>query len=400
MQSLYIAWKDIKQRLRDPFALLLSIAGPLLIVLILGLVFGDGQLEPTSAYVVNLDEGRLGAIYADALTSDDVKAYVRATATTDESAARAAVDRGEVAAAVIVPPGFTDAIFRGEQQQVEVYADPAATIGPAVVRTIVESLTAAINQNSVSVQTSLGALVASGRIAPDQQQEVGQELGRQLQASGGTPGIALNSENVQASQRGGALAYFAPAMLVFFLMFNAVGSGQSLLAEKEDGTLARLFTMPVSRNAVIVGKLLGSLCVTGIQAALLVLGLTLLFGVNLGQPLAVVLLLLGLITSVIALGLVIAGLVRNPSSVGGASQATVLVLGLIGGSMIQTDGVPVLQTLGLLAPNQWALDGFLRLAGGGGLPDVLPALAVLFGMTVLLALIGGRLLGPKLSEAA
>jgi ABC-2 type transport system permease protein len=398
-QALAIAWKDTLLRLRDPMALIFSIAAPLVLVLIFGLVFGRSRFEPAVAVLVNHDAGQLGQIYADALTSAEAGEFVRASVMADEAAARAAVDKGDAAAAVIVPAGFTEAIFRGERQQVEVYTDPGQTIGPAIVRSVAQYVTDAITANAATVQTTLDLLVSTGRIAASQQAQVGQQIGQELANRADAGGIALASDAVATDAPAGVLAYLAPALLVFFLMLNAIGSGQHILEEHEGGTLARLFTTPASRLAVVGGKLLGDVLIVGIQAGVLVAGLRLLFGINLGAPLAVALLLLGLALSTIALGILIAGVVPNPRAVSGASQAVALVLGLVGGSFFQP-GTTVLQLVSSIAPNHWALDGFLQLVNGGGLADIALPLAVLFGMAAAFALIGAWLLGRRLSEVS
>jgi ABC-2 type transport system permease protein len=185
-------------------------------------------------------------------------------------------------------------------------------------------------------------------------------------------------------------------MLVFFLMLNAIGSGPHILEEQQERTLTRLFAAPVSRLAVIGGKLLGDLLIVAAQALLLVGGMHLLFGIDLGAPAGVALLLLGLALSVAALGIVIAGLVPNPSAVSGATQAVVLAFGLLGGSFFRTDS-STLQVVGSVTPNRWALDGLLRLGSGGGLADIALPLAVLFGMAAVFALLGSWLLARRLN---
>jgi ABC-2 type transport system permease protein len=399
MRVLYIAWKDTLLRIRDPLALLFTIAAPLVIVLIIGVVFGQSRLEPATVLVVNLDQGQLGAIYANALTSDQVKDYVKTTSVNDEVAARAAVDRGDVAAAVIVPAGFTQAIFRGEKQQVEVYADSARIIGPEVVRAIVNTISFEIARNAATVQASLAMLLRTGRIDRQQQLASSRALGTLMQANTGRNStLILRNEDVPASAGSAVLAYYAPAMLVFFLMLNAMGAGPHLLEEKTNKTLDRLLTTPVGRGTVIAGKLLGDVLLTGAQAAVLVAGLGLLFHVNLGDPLSTAALLAAFVLCTTSLGLVVAGLTRSTEAAGGATQAVAMMLGLAGGAFVRTDNIEVLSTLRVLAPNYWALDGLLK-SVNGNVSDVVQPLAVLLGMTLVLAYVGARTLGPKLSEA-
>ncbi len=400
MRAFAIAWKDTMQRLRDPQALILNLAGPLVLLYILGGVFGQPALPPTPTIVVNQDEGELGAVYVDVLTATETQTYVNATVGDDVAAARAAVDSGDVATAVIVPVGFSNSIFQGQPQQVEVYTDPGQEIGASIVRSIVESINARFTQNTIVVQTTLNGLVETDRITPDQQTQLGQEIGAQFQADPASAGsITLATEAVQISSRNPAVAYYAPAMLLFFLMLNAVRSGPHLLEEQRKGTLTRLYTMPMSRTTIVTGKLLGDLLMSFAQALVLVLGMMLIFRVNFGNTLGVLLLLLGMIMSTTALGLAIAGLIRSPDAVGGATQATALVFGLIGGAFIPMENVPGLNILRMIAPNHWALEGFLDLASGGGVSDIALPLIVLFAMTAVFLLIAGMLLNRKLRIA-
>ncbi|MCZ7667658.1 MAG: ABC transporter permease [Chloroflexi bacterium] len=53
------------------------------------------------------------------------------------------------------------------------------------------------------------------------------------------------------------LAYFAPSMAVAFLMYTVSVGGRSILAEREEGTLARLLASPTSATQVMGGKVSG-----------------------------------------------------------------------------------------------------------------------------------------------
>jgi ABC-2 type transport system permease protein len=397
---LFIAWKDTRLRLRDPLALVFPLVGPLVIVLILGIVFGRNRLEPVATLIVNQDEGQLGRIYVQALTSPEVSNYVKATVLSDADTARVAVERGEAVAAVILPAHMTQAIFSRERQQVEIYADPAETIGPQVVSAIVNAISLQIARNAATVQTSLALLLKTGRITVDQQATIGAALGVQMQAEAGSrpPILSLAGEDLAARAGSAALAYYAPAMLVFFLMLNGVRSGPHLLEEKSNRTLDRLLTAPLQRSTVIMGKLLGDVALTAVQAILLVAGLSLFFKVDLGRPLSVALVLTSYILAVTALGLMLGGIARTNESAGMLTQGAALVLGLLGGAFTSTDQVPVLNVLRIIAPNSWALDGLLQ-SGSSDPNAILPAVGILLLMTGVFTALGAYSINQKLSEA-
>ena len=72
-------------------------------------------------------------------------------------------------------------------------------------------------------------------------------------------------------------------MLVFFVFFMGANGAESIIREHEDGTLARLFTTPVSALQILSGKFIGVFVTLAIQTVVLLAVSALLFksrGVN------------------------------------------------------------------------------------------------------------------------
>jgi ABC-2 type transport system permease protein len=62
-----------------------------------------------------------------------------------------------------------------------------------------------------------------------------------------------------------------------------------------------------------------------------------------------------------------------------------LTFGVLSGTFLQTIALPAwFRTVGKLTPNAWGLEGFLRLAQGGGLGSVLGPVAALGVMAAAL----------------
>jgi ABC-2 type transport system permease protein len=185
-----------------------------------------------------------------------------------------------------------------------------------------------------------------------------------------------------------------PAWLVFSLFFVVVPLSNTLINERQYGTLKRLRTINVNPLAIVVGKLTPYFLVNQLQV-----GLMLLVGVYLvpvlggdsltlgNSPLGLMLVGVGISCGSLGYAMLIAVIART------AEQATTLggtgniILAAIGGIMVPTFIMPeFMQSLSQLSPMSWGLQGFLDiLLRGGGVEDVLKEVLtlVLFGAVCL-----------------
>jgi ABC-2 type transport system permease protein len=111
------------------------------------------------------------------------------------------------------------------------------------------------------------------------------------------------------------------------------------------------------------------------------------FGLQWGDPLGVVVLVLAAVFAATGWGMLITAVARTPAQVASIGTAVMLTFGILGGSFISLDQMgPIVQALSKITPNAWGLDGFTTLALGGTLADILkPVLALLIMGAVLLA---------------
>ena len=183
-----------------------------------------------------------------------------------------------------------------------------------------------------------------------------------------------------------------PGWSLFAMFFIVVPLSSSLMRDRQDGTLRRLMTYPVSRTAIVAGKLLPYLAVNVIQfATMLVVGkfVVPLFGDHSLQLGSQVHLLLP-ITLVAALaatgyGLLVASLARTAEQAAAFGATSVVVMAVIGGVMVPQFVMPIfMQKLAYISPLYWGLqayqDVFLREAD---FATVLPKLAVLLGFAAV-----------------
>ena len=112
-----IGWKDLTLAFRDRAALLLMLAAPFLLTLGLGFVTGSFSGGSSSGVgdipvvLVNQDGGQLGDALVNVFRSQDLAGLVTPSELDDPAAARQQVDADQVAAAIIIPVGFTASII-------------------------------------------------------------------------------------------------------------------------------------------------------------------------------------------------------------------------------------------------------------------------------------------------
>ncbi|HEY3344328.1 MAG TPA: ABC transporter permease, partial [Anaerolineaceae bacterium] len=304
---LLIGWKDVTLAFRDRAALVLMLLAPFLLTLGLGFITGRFSGADSSGVsnipivVVNQDGGQLGNALVELFASKELTSLVKASQLEDPALARQQVDSDQAAAAIIIPAGFTHSIIpepgsgaTGPLVQIQLITNPTRPTSVGVIKTIVERFISQVEVGQVAGQVAVTQLIGQGLIQPQAAAQIGAEIGtRQGNTPGQSPAITLQTD----TSGGGvvtfdALAYMAPGMALMFLMFTVSNGGRSLLAERNQGTLPRLLVTPTRTSQVLGGKLFG-IFLTGVaQMLILITASAMLFQLNWGSPLPVLVLVL------------------------------------------------------------------------------------------------------------
>lgn len=184
---------------------------------------------------------------------------------------------------------------------------------------------------------------------------------------------------------------------VLFVFLAAQKTAESIYEEKRLGSFRRLLAAPISKGTLLGGKLVPNFILTLVQTAVIFLvGIFIipLLGVprlDLSSNLAgIILAALVVALCSTCLGIFIAGLARTPGQVSGLSSVLLWLAAIIGGSMIPAFLFPEgMQTIARLVPHYWANQVYFDLIfRQSTLPEVMPALLVLLGFSVLFFGIG------------
>ncbi len=366
--ALVIARTDMLRRLRDRSAIILGLVAPLAIAALMSFAFRSTETFHFTLGIVDRDHGPVSAGLVQLLGQPELRQIVTTRTMSSQAAAADAVRNKKVAAALVIPSGFSAAATSGSPRPLTVLSSVDNTIAGDITSSIASSFVAQVNANRLSVATAL----AAG--APPEQVP-------QLVAAATQWRIPE-----QVVQRGmgarplKAVSYYAPAMAIFFLLFTISFTARSFFVDQREGTLSRVLAAPVRPVQILAGKAL-SVFVYGLTSiGIIALVTSLAFGADWGDPLAAGALSVSMVLAVVCLTALVIGLARNERQAEGVSSVIIFGLALLGGNFVFLAVAPsVMRRLALLTPNGWALRGFIDLSTtSGGIGTVIvPIVAIL-----------------------
>ncbi len=403
LKTFLIGIKDLRLAFRDRAALMFMLLAPFLLTIGMGFVTGrfsgtsNSGVSDIPVILVNLDGAELGDALVEVFNSQELAELMEPVESSDPEAARRSIDEDLAAAAVIIPAGFTRSIIPAEGMmfeenqaeadpiQIEVIVNPARPTGAGIVKSIVDEFVSRVDEGRTSGMTSIVQMLQTGMLTPQQAETEGRDLFEDVdQSESSALVLKTDLEGAQAVEFD-VLAYMAPGMALFFLMYTVTYGGRSILAERAQGTLPRILVSPTNAAQILGGKVFG-IYLTGVaQVSILILASSLFFQVKWGDPTGMAVLILAAVFGATGWGMLITALARNPNQVASIGSAIMLIFGLLGGSFISLEMMPApVQLFSRITPNSWALDGFTTLALGGALPQLTePIIALLIMGSVL-----------------
>jgi len=424
MKALDIALKDMTRSFRSFFAVVFMFIVPLLVTGMFYFMFGnlasDGgfNLPKTQVIVANLDKGgpkfrvnpknipggrkadTMGELIVNILESDDMAELIDVSHASDAASARASVDSQQAQVAIIIPPDFSEQFADQDGEAViEFYQDPTLTIGPGIIRTIMNRFMDSMAGIKIAVnvfqdEASQEDLVYSGVVI---QQYLDTSLALRENPEDDlldirTPSSVQNKAEESQNILLGIITPIMGGMMIFYAFFTGASTAQSILKEDEEHTLPRLFTTPTSQATILSGKLLSVFMTVSIQVIVLLIVAHLIFGIQWGDTLPVTLSAAGIILSASAFGVFINSFLKTTKQGGVLFGGVLTVTGMLGMISIFAMGSPnaaqMSDTVSLLVPQGWAIRGLMQTMNTEPVSNVLVTTLALLVWSVAFFIIG------------
>ena len=380
MKALAIGLTNIRRMIRERSNIFFVFIFPIALILLIGAQFGGGVKPLIGVFVA--EEGQIAeeiTVVIESQNSVDTRRFeVREDLVS-------AVERGQVQAGVFLPAGIEGQSAAGDAVEIGFVARPDGT-GP--------QLQAIVGAAVADVMKPVGAAQfasAETGAAFDETHQMARDL------AGRAGGVDVEVSAVGEALFPDTLGQFdlgASSQLVLFVFLTALAGSAALILTRQLGISSRMLSTPTSVRSIVVGESIGRFGVALVQGLYIVVLTLIIFGVNWGDPIASVLLLVTFSAVGAGAGVLMGSVFSNDQQAGGVGVVVSLGLAALGGSMLPLELFsPTMQTVAHFTPHAWALDGYAELVRHSGTTgDILLELGVLAGYaTVLFALAGWRL---------
>lgn len=402
-----ISTKELKVFFKDPTGLSLNFVMPLAFILVMSFAlagtFGSNNSErPLTVLIVNNDEGPRAAAVISELQSEAnivTETAMNGVTLTEQIAEQAIIDR-QHSLALIFPSNYSSAIdqpLNADPQissTVRVIADPGASrqfIEPVVAA--LQGLVAQANAEAMPDKITnelVNSLLAN---APaDQREAARQEARDSINIDDASVTVVrVTPAGMTAEQRPNSFQQNVPGYTVFGVFWIVQQLALSVVRERRDGTLRRLLAAPLSKGALLMGKLVPFYFINLLQIILMLGIVGYFFGLNIGgSPAGMIAVSLALAFAATSMGVLVAAFGKSESQVIGLTTLLLILMAAIGGSFVPVFLMPDwMQTASLITPHGWALQAYVDLiVRGYGLMEVMQSVVVLLAFGLVFLVIG------------
>lgn len=347
-----VARKELLHILRDPTTLFFSLFIPVLEMLMLG-------------YAIDTNVRNVRTVVFDAAQTQESRTLLRSFENTDDF---------DIVKYVFSDPAMSEEIIAGRAavgiKIPEDYSRQTAGNGTAQLLVIVDGSQSSVAAEAINVGNML-ALRESLRLA----------LGDRPLPVEARPEVLFNPDTRSAN-------YFIPGLLVVMCqMMGVMLTANSIVREKEKGTLEQLFMTPVRSEELIIGKLIPYLALTVLEFCLITLLMVTIFWVPIHGSFWT---LLGIgfpfIIGMLGLGLWISTKAATREASMQLSMGTVIPSIFLSGYVFPVESMPpAFKVIANVIPTTWMIDAsrgvILR---GAGWPELQLHAVVLWGMAIAL----------------
>ena len=362
---------DLRQRVRDRSVFIFGLVVPLALMFVFNLTTGstDGvALTPITVTAAVPAGDQLAATLLTALAQVDAFAITVDEVSADEAGAR--VRAGKAQLAVVVPDGFGEAVRQGRPAVVDVTQGDGSRIETQIALSVLQGVLDHLSASAVVVTAGVQSGVTQDRLGALAQQAVTATRTVTL-----TEGKASTE---QLSPSGALVAGQAGLFLLFTVGFGVLG----LVAEREQGTMARLRSMPMRPGLIVAAKGLVSYILGVVATTVLLTVGSKFFHVSFGSLIAVAALVLCAVAAATSLTFIIARVARTAEQANVAQSILALVLGVAGGAFFPLGATGLAGQILDLNPIAAFTRGLGITSGGGGLGAIGVPVAIMLGFAV------------------
>ena len=352
-----------------------SIALPIVLFALMYGAFGGEESFHATANVVDLDGGSHARNLIERLDSlDEITVKERTLKDAD-----AALDRSAIIMAVVVPADFSTTLDAGGTASLQFkqrgHGGETGQIVAGMAQAVSQEMGADIQLRRLVTAALDGSNASTEQIAT--------AVDNVTERSRTTPPVRVEVRQLGGEQPN-ILDRMLPGMVVMFLMFAVTMGSQTLVEERQIGTLERLMTTRLGVNQLFAGKFLSGMLRAMVQAVILLALAFAILRVGDAFDFAELLVLSVFVSAAVsAVGLVIGAFARTRDQATWAAVVFTMFMTVFGGTFFDVSAGP-LSVLSQFTINGHAIDAMSSvLSAGESLGQQTVGMAVMAGVTIV-----------------
>jgi ABC-2 type transport system permease protein len=351
-----VARKELLHILRDPMTLFFTLFVPILELFMLGYAIDTNVRHVHTVIYDQAGTQESRALLQRFENSQDFDIVARVFSDADMTKA---IVSGKARVGIKVPRDYSQQVEAGRTGQILVLVDgtessvaaEAINVGNAI--TLSESLQRALGDKQLPVEAR--------------------------------PRVLFNPDTRSAN-------YFIPGLMVIMCQIMATAlSATAIVREKENGTLEQLFMTPVRPFELLVGKMLPYVVLSCLEFSMIAFLMRTIFMVPIkGYFVTLLGLALPFVLTMLGIGMWISTRASTRDAATQLSMGTILPSVFLSGYVFPVDSMPtVFQYVSKCVPATWLIDASRSvILKGGGWADLWRHCLVLWGMAVVMLLVG------------
>ncbi len=381
MPSLHIAAQLIRRTMGSRRGLIMNVMLPAIILSIMTGLFASFEGEKAVIAVNNADSGILGGYLASSLEQESLYEIHLEPNVTEQELKDMVMD-GKADAAIYIPSDYSEEWLEGGESKAVLYRMNEQLWNA--------SLAAMLETEGNKLAASVALVQGSGAGAGADITKLTALLEAQASPKAVAENTGMKLGNIVSN----------PMMIGLILMFLMLLVSQSIglvMEDREQRTMARMFTAPLRAIDIAFGNFMGSMLVGTIQLVI-VLGLTyFVFGYSPGISFGPMLLVLEFfLLAAVGLASAVAGLVQSSTQLSQINTLIITPTCMISGCFFPLSFLPdFMQKLANFTPQKWAIAAIDRLGGGGSFSDIGLYLLILLLFAAVMIAFGSSVLRPN-----
>lgn len=384
MNSLTIALMMIKRTIGTFKGFFTLIIIPTVVVSLLIGFMGNTEEPLIRVSYLNQDKGNMGGHIIKGLESKgSFELFEQAGG---ESVVKEQVKENAADVSLVIPPKFTELTLASESvrltqyQKVSNEASILMKLAAEVEVTRIRNAVHAVKKQSHAVGDAQAQLVEQLLLEQEQ--------------------YKVKAVTTVIGNQSNGFNHVVIGFMLMFLMMMLNKSIFTIMDDRVQRTMLRIYTAPVQPYQIAVGNFLGSFLLGTLQIIILLVYTFYIAGFPFGTGIFTIFVVLeAFMLAAMGIAIALSGLIGNINQLSSINNLIVTPTCMIGGCFWPIEIMPeFMQKLSNIVPQKWAIDAIERMADGERLVDVGLNLGILLLFAIVMLAFGAFMLKP--SEAA